>query len=483
MPRIGWVCRAARLVARDQPLTLESLSRYLGTNPTRLHRLETGQSFSWDLVLGYEKELALVPGSLQAPVLIGLRSRECHERDASVAPPAIDVREMSELSERLLANADAGRQNSGTDWLRWGRVLRHPRAVGLPESLALRLVDALTSELARSVGSGFACRYEALSSLREGPYGYVVLAVARTRVGEPHVQVLADMISAVTEVNHGGVVPWCVEMLTDPREQVAVGGSYGLENLLAMHRPSIDLAALAGSLVTTYNEIEGAPVMSDRVSSLLRQLPPEVVAGADTQLAHPLQPELFPQERSRSGSSRAWWACDDHAWHFAQERGLRQQTMLTRMIFDAAFSPFEVVSVPSFHLLSAVPRIRQWAVEAIAEVIDGISVPRWRANAAGRLAGARLGHFPAAATPWWTSDDPRMRTAALMLAGQGSHPPPADAVRRALADEGASAQALYAVAMSTGADSLPRYLCGDPVDPAIEPALAWWRREGGVVRD
>ena len=81
------------------------------------------------------------------------------------------VREMSSLTDGIrgaLGDVQSGRVVSGGEWLTWARALSSSRGIGLPESVALQMVDALVGELNRLVGAAYPARYDVDRAVEHG---------------------------------------------------------------------------------------------------------------------------------------------------------------------------------------------------------------------------------------------------------------------------------------------------------------------------
>lgn len=175
--RIAWTTRTARLLSGAG--NLREFAAAVGSNPTRVHRLETARLRDGALVDSYERVLGMPVGSLRAPVDIMCRTLP-HQAPVDKHPggTVATVRELSGLTDGIrgvLGNALSGGVVSAGDWLTWAQALSSYGGIGLPESIALPMVDALIGEMNRSVGVGYPARYEALSLLRCSAYGHLVV--------------------------------------------------------------------------------------------------------------------------------------------------------------------------------------------------------------------------------------------------------------------------------------------------------------------
>ncbi|MGB7982721.1 MAG: hypothetical protein WCF36_18220 [Candidatus Nanopelagicales bacterium] len=347
--RIAWTTRTARLLAGAG--NLRDFAVAVDSNPTRVHRLETARLRDGALVDAYERVLGLPIGSLRAPVDIACRTFP-HEapKDKDPGSRVSTVRELSQLTDGIRAvlgdTHGAGVVSAG-DWLTWARSLSAFGGIGLPESIALPMVDALIAELNRSVGAAYPARYEALSLLRCSDYGYLVVEAARTRLVEPRPQVIFDMMSAVGEAASADAVGWCLNLLDDPRVRVVRGAAVALENMGAIAPDRTRYwGSVVDGLVDSYcRRASGSPEWST-LSHLLRLAPRALVAPHITRLTTPLAPTGKIRDYSRSRANRYWSACEREADRVGDEASLGSQPMLCRLLYDIAISPHETGQLP-----------------------------------------------------------------------------------------------------------------------------------------
>lgn len=484
--RIAWTMRTARLLAGAA--NLREFAVAVGSNPTRVHRVETARLRDGALVDAYERALGLSVGSLRAPVDIVCRTFP-HEAPTDKDPGgAVDtVRDLSELTDRIrgtIADPSGDGVVTGGDWLTWARALSTLGGIGLPESIALPMVDALIGEMNRSVGPAYPARYEALSLLRCSAYGYLVVEAARARLVEPRPQVIFDMMSAVGEADSPDAVRWCLDLLDDPRTRVVRGAAVALENMGAIAAdPDVYWGSVVERLVDSYCRRESGSPEWATLSHLLRLAPKPLVAPRVARLRTPLAPAGKIKDFSRSKANRYWSACEREAERVGDEVSLGSQPMLCRLLYDIAISPHETRAVTSYMLLSALP----WlvppvadAIAAVAEALDGDDVGDGivAARAARRVGDSRWDVLPERIRAWVDAGDLDRRVGALMLAGNAGVSLGESTYERALTISGSSEAAVYALGM-----------CGHPMlSPLVADRRAdiagtagWWLREGRRV--
>lgn len=484
--RIAWTTRTARILSGADKL--RDFAAVVGSNPTRVHRLETARLRDGALVDAYEQALGMPVGSLRAPVDIVCRTFPHHApADKDSASRVCTVRDLSRLTDGIRASlADSGtsRVVSAGDWLTWARALTSSGGIGLPESIALPMVDALIAEMNRSVGAAYPARYEALSLLRCSDYGYLVVEAARQRLRQPRPQVIFDMMSAVGEAASADAVGWCLDLLDDPRTRVVRGAAVALENMgaIAADRSGYWESVMNG-LVDSYCRREpGSPEWAT-LSHLLRLAPKALVAPHLPRLTTPLAPTGKIRDYSRSKANRYWSTCERQADRVGEEVSLGSQPMLCRLLYDIAVSPHETRAVTSYMLLSALPRLVPPVADAIAaaaETLEGEGVEDGvvAARAARRVGDSRWDVLPESIRAWVETGDIDQRVGALMLAGNAGVRLADATYAQALELPGTREAAVYALGMCE--HPMLTSLAADPrADIAV--AARWWLREGPRV--
>lgn len=475
--RIGWTVRMVRLAGRGHggAPSMQALATEIGTSPTTLHRLELGQLRHGALLDRIEPALSLVAGSLRAPVDVTCRTFPAVSPvDQDPSPGWRTVREVSEATEQLL-----GGVTSGGLWLGWARALAQPGAVGLPESLAHELVTRLVGELARSVGTAYPARYEALALLRGSGYGHVVLEVAQEIVADPGVQVVGDLMSGIGEAVDDDAVEWCAGLLADPREHVMVGGALALENMAQIAPQSGLWRSVAAPVVELLNSSDEGSTRREWLSHLVRLMPTPVRAQVRRGVERPLAPVPRVSHPSKSRVNAEWSDAQERARAVTGPLGLPDQPVLARLLFDIAHSPLESRAVTSYMLLGAVPALVAPSVAQLAGLVDAHADQLVRRRVARRLAGSRL-PAPAHAPSRWleAATDERLQ-AGLVLAGTAGERLAPQVLESALAAAGGTARAaLFALGMA--GDPVLHDLAADAAHPA-GPGARWWLRQGTRV--
>ena len=473
--RVGWLLRMARLApTQARSPRLDEMAKRVGSSPAQLHRLETGKLRSGRLMDGYEAVLGLPSGALRAPVDVTCRGFAYSPPDRDPGPPVTSVREMSRLTDLV-----SGPGTTGGEWLAWARALSQPGAIGLPERQAEKLIATLASELGRSASHGYPTRYEAMALLRCGPYGDVVLSVAQDVVGDPHVQVLYDLMSAVGEAATPEAIAWCLGLLEEDRELLVVGGALALENMAEVSGRADFWGTLVEPLVDLLDRHPEDSPQNQWVSHLVRLVPKEVLDLAGRTPRRRLAPEAKIRDWSRSRLNRHWSDCQARARAVTEATGLPDQPVLARLLFDIAIGPHETRAVTSYMLLGALGHFRVPVGEHVAELAEHHPDPVVRDRAGRRLIGVLHGEYCDLADRWLLDGSQEDRNRALLLAGAAGHEVPENLLRAAVAD-GAFAPALYAAGMA-GHPCLPGLAEDRTLDESARGAARWWIAHGGRI--
>ncbi|TIC84162.1 hypothetical protein [Nocardioides sp. GY 10127] len=409
--RLGWLTRMARLL-HGAP-QLRRMAATLGVGTSTLHRLEIGELRDAGLLRGYEELFALQPGALRGA--IGATARTFPQDVVADRRPDLgpgDVRRVSALTEQLLAGLEQPRRTPLAPaglWLDWASALGRPEAVGLPETMALELLDRLAAELGRSVGPGYTTRYEALSRMRSGPYGHLVVEVARHRVDHPGIQALADLMSAVGELEDEAATAFSAHLLLDRRDRVSQAGVLALFNLAAIGDAERVWEAALPQLLEAYADVEPGTPRHDWLSHALRSLPGRLAEKARPFVRKRLAPapliDFEPGEALRAERERE---CRRAALSVTDALDLEEQPVLARLLYDMGTAVQDDRAVTSYMLLGAHPELSALTDAALFEQARGEQEPALARRAARQLVGARHGAPVPGLDVWLTSPDPHL---------------------------------------------------------------------------
>lgn len=482
--RIAWLLRTARLTAPEtrnlpQYAMVERL-RAVGLDVSRnwVHRLEAGDLRSGRGADAYEQALGLGTGQLRATIDLVCRTVPDSPPDSDRHEHLRDVEELSAMTEAILASPCAG-----WEWLRWAREFSRPDVLGLRVLPATELLGRLASELGRAVGSAYDTRYEAFAALRGGPYGRLALRVAADVLADEHVQVVRDLVSAVTEHPDAECMQLCLGLLRDDRPRVVLAAVHGLENVVAGGRADVDWKQITAAAVEAFNRSETGSMAWHSTAHLLRMVPPPRLrdAGLDKTLNKSLPPPVTPTQGGREATLERWTRCVGLASAITEEVGIHEEPMLARLLFDLLMGWAEWKAFASARLLSALPFAPVIVAKVVAFVADEPD-PSLRGQMLRRLSGIAGTEAPAGIEAWLQRPG-GFRETALVILAHGGVPPPTELVTVALARGGDEAsRALYAAGM-TGHRMLAGIRDDSGHPPPFRGAAAWWLREGSRIVD
>ncbi|PUA81192.1 hypothetical protein C7S10_09125 [Nocardioides currus] len=471
--RIGWLLRTARQLS-PTPVRLQDIADHAGVSVAVVHRAETGAVRSGRVASSYEEVLGLAPGTVRAPIDILCRTFAYSPADRDPGPDVTTVAEMSALLGRVRASPHGG------DWLAWARAFSGPAALGLPVDLAASLLHRLVGEMDRSVASAYTTRYEALALMRCGPYGEVMLDVARERLAEPHVQFLADLMSAVGEHVSPDALAWCLELLRDPRDRVVTAACLGLENMASISGDPDFWSPLVRPLLEIYNETEPDSEQWRWLSHVLRLVPPAELSPAPVRPVRALAPGAQSLVGMAGLHEAHWHESEVLARSVTSDLGLREQPMLARLVHDIVFGPHETRAVTGYMLLTALPDLAAAVADEVVHVVEAHPDPVIRDRAGRRLPA--FTHAPPDRLHRWVSGrDERLRRVGLRVAGTSGVLLPDEVLIDAIRD-GDTLAALAAAGLS-GHALVARLADDESLAEDVRGAAAWWLRNGTRVVD
>ncbi|WP_166134225.1 hypothetical protein [Nocardioides ochotonae] len=479
--RIGWMLRMARLVAGEGRFDrLEDMAAVVETNVTALHRIETGQARRGVVVDAYERALGLPAGALRAPTDVMCRHFGNGPVDRDPGQVVDTAAGLSALTDLVLDG-----EPDGSEWLTWARAMSQPFALGLPHRLAVPLVGRLARELGRSQGRAYPIRHEALALLRRSGYGPVVLEAVQEIVSDPHAQMVTGVLSVLAEDASPEAALWLAQQLHVPRMQLFVSATIALEKM-ALISPDPDFwVPLVDLIAAAYESTEPGTPHWECLSHLMRLIPPEDRRRlGDWQPPHPPAPLGIETLRSASEpESGVWQECVERARRVCREVGIAYQPMLARLLFDAAFGPYDVRAYATFALLSGLPTITVPLHEQIAEIATHHHDPGVVLRARARLSGSRLGSIPRAARGWVDHENPQHREVGMILLGAAGEKLPEPHTERALRGDLAGANAALQ-GLGLAGDPRLRDIVADETHPElVRHNAAWWLRAGSRVVD
>ena len=478
--RIGWMLRTARLISGQHRFDrLEDMAAAVDSNVTALHRIETGRARRGVVVDAYERVLGLPPGSLRGPTDVLCRHFGNGPVDRDPGQVVDTVAGLSALTDLVLDG-----EPDGSQWLTWARAMSQPFALGLPHRIALPLVRRLARELGRSQGRAYPIRHEALALLRRSGYGPVVLDVVQEIVADPHAQMVGGVMSVLAEEASTEAAQWLVSQLAQPRMPTFVSATLALERMAQISADPCFWEPLIERLTTTYDECEPGSVQWEYLSHTVRLVPArERRRLTSWRPRHPLATGAMDILRNADEDSPVWHECVARARAVCDEADIAYQPMLARLLFDAAFGPYDVRASTTFALLSGLPTISVPLHEQIAQIAAEHPDPALAARARQRMSLARLGAVPPTVRRWLEHPEFEHRYVALILLGGAGETLPDDHVTEALrAGIDSANAALHGLGMA--GDPRLRTIVEDPTLPeTVRENAAWWLRSGARVVD
>lgn len=473
--RIGWITRMARVTSTTTDDTrLAALARRTGVSTAQLSRIETGKRRDGAVATAYEREFGLVESSLRSPIDIVCRTFPQHSpRDSAPGEASSDVETFSRLTEELLEGAPV----TGGTWVRWARILARPHNVSLPVSLFLPLCRRLVDELARSVSHAYAPRRDALALLRTSAYADVVLQAAREAVEAPCTPGMTSLLGVIGKAADPAAAGWAFELVESDRPALTEAGAHALEHMGQVHGIR-HWRSSAERLVKAYDTSDPGSAREQWTAHLIRVAPRAVWQDLAVTPTRRLPPA--PEINDWSRDTDLWELCTRTAHSVTEPLGLPAQPMLTRMLFDATFTPWESRAVTSYILIGAVPALAHTLTNRLAVHVEEVEDSPMRDRAARRLMGIRHSSPIPTTERWFDSDSEMLRRAAYKAAGSSGTVVPLERLLRGLLDPGTRDQAVYAAGMSEHPD-LERLSGDSTLGPSTRAALAWWVGRGGRI--
>ncbi|MEQ6902960.1 hypothetical protein [Nocardioides sp. YIM 152588] len=476
--RIGWLLRAWRT---ERGLSLRALQSELAahgssTSVTALSRVEVSGERNGLLVHGYERGLGLPYGALRAPIDVLCRTYEYRPADVAPVLPPDDLGAFTRACEAV---GGATAPPTGSDWMRFAEFHADSR-YGLPASQMEPLVDRLVGELARSVGTGYQQRYDALARLRCGRYGDVVLDVARAAIARPGAQRLSDLMSAVCEWPSPEVLSWCASLLDDECYVVARAACLGLQNLRMVGGITDDQwVAVAPRVASAAALVADEPVRGPVLSSTLAASPPALRAAVPPSVRAALPDPPRPQRWTRNRLNGHYNAAAALA---AEVTGGRPgETLLTRLIFEALYDFRATHAVTSSYLIAASP-FAPALVSALARLAATDTDPLTRQRLADTFGNLMLPLDAVDHLPLLASEDPDRVDLGLRMAALAGTVPASRQLRHLLTDTRTAENAMMAAGLA-GDPSLSRYAEDGGLSEDVRSAARWWLATGPRIVD
>ena len=403
--RVAWLLRMSRSLRPDGSVSVTEMAgllrdQGLAATPPSVSGWETGRvAPSTAVVQGYERALALQPGTLRGAVDLVRRTFGVDVRPAFPAVPTLP-----DLDRAVEPVLDAG-PTTGAAWLDFCDVAVNVQP-GLPARLMRPALDRLVSELARSVFTAYLTRYEGLSLLRCGQYADLVLEAVHEYVDEPGNQVVADVFAVLAERADPPVLDLVSSYLGSDDPGRVRGAVLAMTNLHSLggltpeqwHRVVDPFVAAHRAAA---DDAERAPYLAE----LWQLLPRDLRAAAEPRLRRPPPP---PADEAGFGDRPEEVAlCRRLAERTCATAGVVAQPVLARLVHEALFDPRHSRNFTSAMLLMASP-LRSALGASLGDASQDELLPRLREATAELLVA--LGDHRAVphASRWVQSGDPEL---------------------------------------------------------------------------
>lgn len=472
--RIGWLLRVSRSAGgyslRQMAAALEEHG--VSVSAATLSRIESDGLRSVVALDGYATVLGLADGALRVPVDLLCRS---FSYGPSTRVPAAEP--TLERFSRACRAVEVDHPTGG-DWLEFIRQHGDDTPFGLPEHVMRAHVRRLALEQCRSVGLTRWVRYEALLWLRFSVYDDLVAEVAAEILADPDLQVGEDLMTAVAERPTRGVVRWTGELLQRPSVYQARSASYAIQSMLVTGG-GLELAdweSLPGAFDAAWQVAEGDPVRRQALSELHAALPPPVQRQV-TAVNRPPPPAPAPRVWTRDRQNVHYGFAISLAHEVTSARGLPDDPMLARLLFESMYDPRGVRMYCSTVLIAASPYSRDLVHVLLSR--RGCGPDDHTRTAAARVAAfCHVDEELPDVGSLLSSTSPLEFQHAVRIYGDTGHLLPETAVARGLAgDEMLACHTLTAL----GRAGDPRLvdIASDAARPGpVRTTAAWWLRHG-----
>lgn len=480
--RVAWLLQANRLVSdrslRDLAADLSDTGA--PCHPSTLSRIEQTGTRDSAIIRGYERALGLTPGGLAAAIDILARTF-----------PAARAHRSDEVGDepdpwRFEARVEAvtGGHPTGDDWMWFAAEHRFDR--GLPPKQMRPLVDTLVSELMRSVGFAFTTRYEALSRLRCGAYGRVVLDAVREAVEAPYVPDAGALMSALGEAGDEAGLRWALRLLDSGDVDLVRAARLFLTNLVVIGAMADRLLLrTVPVLVRAARSAETDADLTGELGRLLEALPAGV-RDAYARSGGPCVPRTRrPEGWSRTRTNSQFAQAERLAHGLTAAHRLPDQPLLARLLFELLYDHRPERVATSGYLLMASPFAPAIHEHLVRLAVHGDEISRESARWA--VVYLYRSDIEPRLDEWLTTGDAGLREAACRLAGVAGRSLDEATVLGWTSDPGLHPHLLTSAGMA-GAPVLDRLpdvpgeAAAADVTAPVGHAGRWWRRHGGAVR-
>ncbi|MFC4785438.1 helix-turn-helix domain-containing protein [Nocardioides sp. MAHUQ-72] len=475
--RIGWLLRIHRTVGG---LSLREMSAALkdhgvSLSAATLSRIESEGQRSPAALDGYARVLGLPEGSLRAPVDTVCRTFPY----APAAPPPPASRSLDRFS-RAYEAVDVADPTGGA-WLELARQHADDGGFGLPVTLMAPLVHRLCLETARSVRTARFTRVEALVTLRLSAYDDLVDDVVRAVVSEPDSRNFWDVMDALTYRPTPSLLAWGGGLLSDPSVYRMRGASYALQNMLVVGGLGLDDWSTVVPLVeAAWRDAGDDPERTGVLKQLWAALPPPLQERYAGSCRPDPAPTSGPTVWVRTRQNPHYVYAETLARAACAQRGLADEPMLARLLFEAMFDPRGVRMSAATLLLGCSP-FGAAVVRPLLEEQDSCPDETSRVAATRVAAYCSTGEDLPGVGRLLESPDGQEFLHGLTFVSRGERPlPDASLVRGLSGGEMSERRTLYALGM-TGDPRLHGIEADRSLPTAVRGGARWWLEQGARI--
>lgn len=490
--RAAWLLRVSRLQSDDEDVrSLRAFAAQASQNgrrfdPARISQIETGTTaVNLPTIAYYEGALHLGPGTLRSVLeLLGQSTPGVGSPVLTGPPSYADPTQAQRRLDVVFDGAYAGRATGG-DWLTLTDLLTSTPAVLLPTAVLDDLTRQLVGEMARSVGSAFTARFQALRRMVLTPR--LAPSVSRSvmsLVKEPGVGPVIDVLTLLGETADVGNARTLIRLLEERTGSVRTGAAYALLNMVVMSLfPDAETPRLERTVADLLGSgDEGA---SETGQLLQARLPDESarrvrdrpgLADAFSATAPPWSRQPLQRRRYEQAAVRPLLAAA------LDTSPLDEDNLLLRLLQEVVFSQRLERRHESSLLLMASP-YRRPVAEALMARLPVETDPEIRSAFSVLLGYLADSSQVPALVGWLSSDDEELRETALRALAHGGALP-ADVDLPGLVDDGRvrTGSVLYVAGM-TAHPALHVFAADRSRGHELCQQARWWLHAGGRLSD
>lgn len=474
--RIGWLLRTTRL---GTGLTLRQMSAALREHGVELSsasvsRIENEGRRSNEALDGYGRVAGLPEGRLRAGIDFFCRSFAYAPTRPPIEPMTLET--VDEAHRRV-----DGPNPSASEWWRFACTQVQGTGFGVPSDVLAPYLERLTVETQRSVGVVRTVRWEAAIRLNEDRYDDAVARVLVPLALEADCQRPEDLLLVVAERPTLRNLALLTELLRHESLVLARSAAHALQSLLVRGGLSLqDWSSAVEPLRFAWQDHGHVPERQAVLGPLTAALPPPLHAQLKDVVRGPAV--TAPPDLSRSSRNAHYAFAAKVSRAVTTSAQVREDPMLTRLLFEAFFEP-RGVRMSNATLLLTLSRFRADIARVLPQHWDD------GPDASNRAAVARVGAYcqdgeplPDVTALLESADLTEFQHGLTYYAHSGG-PLPQDALERGLA---ADAETVRRTMHCLGLAGDPRLdsLSMDADQPeAARGAARWWLARGPRLLD